>query len=160
MVTWLVSTVTLCSTAVPPLKSSSATKGAMPPAPEVLPAEIWKTGVPPPPAACTTKVAEVLWLRLPLVPVTEIVKVPVDVEPVVETVRVELPDVMIEAGLKLSVAPLGSALALRLTVPLKPLEEPMLTVYDALLPCVTVVELGLMEMVKSGDPPPVGVALA
>ena len=78
------------------------------------------------------------------------VKVPVDVELVVVMVSVEFPEFTTEAGLKLAVALLGSPLVFRLTVPAKPFCAPMVTVYVVLLPCVTVCELGVAVIEKSG----------
>lgn len=75
--------------------------------------------------------------KLPLVPVMVTVKAPAEVELVVETVRVELPEPVTEVGLKVPAAPLGNPLTLRLTVPVKPFSAPMLIVYVVLLPAVT-----------------------
>jgi hypothetical protein len=66
-------------------------------------------------------VAVVLWLRLPLVPVIVSEYVCSAVEEVVVMVRVDEPDPVIEAGEKVTFAPAGAPLALRFTVPLKPL---------------------------------------
>ena len=46
----------------------------------------------------------------------------------VETVNVEDPDPLTEAGLKLADAPLGKPLTPRLTEPVNPLSEPTLAV--------------------------------
>ncbi len=72
-------------------------------------------------ATFTTRVTLALWLRLPLVPVMVKGYVPAGVEQLVETVSVEDPELLIEAGLKLGVAPLGKPLTPRLTVPVNPL---------------------------------------
>lgn len=56
---------------------------------------------------------------VPLVPVIVSGKLPVAVEALVVTVRVELPEVR-DAGLKVPVAPAGNPLTERFTVPLKP----------------------------------------
>ncbi len=69
---------------------------------------------------CTTNVTVAVCDRLPLVPVIVSVYVPAGVVVAVETVRVELPEVVTDAGLKLAVAPVGSPLTLRFTVPVKP----------------------------------------
>ena len=79
-------------------------------------------------AAFTTSVTLVLWLRLPLVPVMVKGYVPAGVEQPVEIVSVEDPDPLIEAGLKLDVAPLGKPLTPRLTVPVNPFSELTLAV--------------------------------
>jgi hypothetical protein len=68
----------------------------------------------------TTRATVVVWTIAPLVAVTVMVKLPVGVEPAVDTVIVEEPEVITEAGLKLAVAPAGSPLALKLTVPVNP----------------------------------------
>jgi hypothetical protein len=56
------------------------------------------------------------------------VYIPVGVVVVVDTVSVELPEVVIDAGLKLAVAPEGKPLKLRLTVPVKPFSAPIVVV--------------------------------
>jgi hypothetical protein len=48
------------------------------------------------------------------------VDVPAGVDPVVETVNVDEPEPLTDAGLKLAAAPLGEPLALSDTAPLKP----------------------------------------
>ena len=68
----------------------------------------------------TVKLTLAVWLRLPLVPVTVRVKVPGEVEMVVEQFRVAEPEPpLIEAVLQ--VAPLGNPLTARFTVPVNPL---------------------------------------
>ena len=57
----------------------------------------------------------------PLVPVMVIVDVPVGVVLAVVIVKVEEPEPVTDAGLKLAVAPVGSPLAEKLTVPAKAL---------------------------------------
>jgi len=60
----------------------------------------------------------VLCVKVPSVPVMVSVELPVGVEAVVETVRVEEPEPLVtETGLKLAVAPAGNPLALSETVP-------------------------------------------
>ena len=76
----------------------------------------------------TTSVTFAEWDKLPLVPVTVSVKVPVAVELVVVTVKVEEPAPLIEAGLKLAEAPDGNPLALSATDPVKPFCAPTVTV--------------------------------
>ena len=51
---------------------------------------------------------------------------PLEAEVVI--VRVELPEPVTEAGLKLAVAPVGKPLTVKLTAPLKPLRAPMVAV--------------------------------
>ena len=66
-------------------------------------------------------------------------------------VRIELPEPVTEAGLKLALAPAGSPLVtLKLTVPVNPFTAPIVAVYVVLLPCVTLWEDGVAAMVKSG----------
>jgi hypothetical protein len=60
-----------------------------------------------------------LWLKLPLVPKTLSVYVPTGVVLAVAIVSVEEPVPVIETGLKLAVAPVGSPLTFRATTPLK-----------------------------------------
>lgn len=73
-------------------------------------------------------------VRLPLVPVMVIVLEPLGVEPEVVTVSVEEPDPVMDAGLKLAVAPAGRPLALRVTAALNPFCAATVTVYVALCP--------------------------
>jgi hypothetical protein len=71
-------------------------------------------------AAVTINVAVVVWVRLPLVPVTvKVYPPPGVVEPVV-TVMVEDPGPVTEVGLKLALAPLGKPFALNATAAPKP----------------------------------------
>jgi hypothetical protein len=60
----------------------------------------------------------VVWLSVPLVPVTVTVADPVVA--VVEAVKVRVLVPVVEAGLKLAVTPAGKPLAARATVPVKP----------------------------------------
>jgi hypothetical protein len=60
----------------------------------------------------------VVWLRLPLVPVTVTVAGPVVA--VVEAVKVRVLVPVVDAGLKLAVTPDGKPLAARATEPVKP----------------------------------------
>jgi hypothetical protein len=71
-------------------------------------------------AGFTTRVTVVECTSVPAVPVMVSVYVPAGVEVLVVTVIVELPDTATEPGLKLAVAPVGSPLALNVTVPLNP----------------------------------------
>lgn len=93
---------------------------------------------------------------LVLEPSIEMLEVPAGVEPEVVTVRVEVPEPEMVAGLKLAVAPVGRPLALRVTVSVKPLVGVIVTVYVAEFPTSTEAEDGVAEMAKSGVLPPVG----
>ena len=64
--------------------------------------------------------------------------------------RVELPEPpVIDAGAKLALAPAGSPLALRLTVPVKPPLGVMVVVYVVALPAWTVCDAGVALTAKS-----------
>jgi hypothetical protein len=69
----------------------------------------------------TTNVTVVECNSVPLVPVIVRVYVPIGIVVAVETVSVELPEPVTDVGLKIPVAPVGSPLTLRLTMPVKPL---------------------------------------
>jgi len=84
--------------------------------------------VPDPPVPPTLSVTLTLWVKLPLVPVTVRVKLPVVVALVVEMLNVAEPERLTDVGLRLAVAPLGNPLALSDTVPLNPFSAPMETV--------------------------------
>jgi hypothetical protein len=71
--------------------------------------------------AATTSVTAAECDSVPSVPVIVRGYVPVGVVDAVEIVSVEFPEVVIDAGLKLAVAPAGKPLTLRFTVPVKPL---------------------------------------
>src|SRR5271168_5378024 len=90
------------------------------------------------------------WVREPLVPVMERVEVPVGVPPVVVMVRVELPEVPMEAAEKVGEAPAGNPEAVKFTVPEKPLTGATLTVYVAVPPAMMESEGGVTVSVKSG----------
>src|SRR5262249_50826315 len=79
-------------------------------------------------AGVTFRLTPAVWDNPPLVPRIVRLEVAAGVEVEVVTVRVEEPDPPIEAGLKLPLAPEGSPLALRETVPPKPPFGLMLTV--------------------------------
>jgi len=109
----------------------------------------------------TIRFTVAVWVRAPLVPVIVSVGLPIGVLPVVVTVRVELPEVVIEAGENVAVAPLGNPLVTpRLTALPKPLSAPTLTVYVAVPPGFTENELGEAESVKSGGAPTLRVTVA
>jgi len=63
------------------------------------------------------------------------------------TDSVEEPEPVTDVGVNV---PFGRPLWLRLTVPVKPPVAPTETVYDALVPCVTVAVVGDAPTVKSG----------
>lgn len=71
----------------------------------------------------------VVCVKLPAVPVTVMLELPVGVELPVVTVIVEEPEVVIEVGLKLALAPAGSPLALKVTGPVNPFTALTVAVY-------------------------------
>jgi hypothetical protein len=101
-------------------------------------------------AGVTTSETVVERTSAPLEPVMLMAKVPVGVLAVVATVIVEEPEVVTEAGEKLAVAPEGSPLALKVTVPVKPPDGVTVAVYVVLAPRTTLCELGVAETEKSG----------
>jgi len=76
---------------------------------------------------CTVNLTDVL-RSTPLVPRILMVKVPVDVDPLVLIVNLEVPLPVTELGLKLALEFAGSPRAEKVTVPLKPLSAVMVTV--------------------------------
>src|SRR6267378_7844510 len=98
----------------------------------------------------TTRVTFVLWLRLPLVPLTVSGNDPVIAVLEAVTVTVEVPPPVTDAGLMDPLAPAPKPEALRLTVPVKPFVAVTVTVYVVLPPCAIVRLAGAAEMVKSG----------
>ena len=76
----------------------------------------------------TCKVTFVAWLRLPLAPVIVRVELAAGVELLVVTVIVDEPGAVVEAGLKLTLVPVGCPPALREIVPVKALMFPRFTV--------------------------------
>lgn|SRR6266852_1305135 len=82
----------------------------------------------PPPAAFTTRLTVAVCDKLPLTPVIVRVEVAAGVVLAVVMFKVEDPEPLTEAGVKLAVAPAGNPLTLRFTAPLKPLSVPTLTV--------------------------------
>jgi hypothetical protein len=86
-------------------------------------AEVLKSGGPG-----TTSVTVAVRDRVLVAPVIVNVYVPAGVVDAVETVRAELPEVVIDAGLKLAVAPVGSPVTLRFTVSVKPFSAPIVAV--------------------------------
>ena len=75
-----------------------------------------------------TSVKVVEWLKLPLAPVIVKVRVPLVARLPTRTERVEVPEPVIEVGLKVGVTREPWPLTLKLTVPLKPFTAPMVTV--------------------------------
>jgi hypothetical protein len=73
-------------------------------------------------AAVTVNVTVVVWTKVPLVPVMVRVELPTGVLALVVTVIVDDPVPVTVVGLKVAVAPVGSPLALKVTIPLKPPE--------------------------------------
>lgn len=76
----------------------------------------------------TPKLTVAVCVRLPLAPVMVTVEVPAGVEALVDTVRVEVPEPVMEDGLKVATAEEGNPLAASDTFPLKPEIAPILTV--------------------------------
>jgi hypothetical protein len=76
----------------------------------------------------TTSVTLVVWLRAPLVAVMVMGYEPVGVLLTVLMVRVVEPEVVTWVGLNPAVAPPGSPLAVKLTVPLNPFKAVTFTV--------------------------------
>ncbi len=68
----------------------------------------------------TTTVTLLVWVTPPPEPVTVNAYEPAGVLALVDTVSVEVPEPVTDAGLKVAAAPLGSPTTLKPTVPLKP----------------------------------------
>jgi len=100
----------------------------------------------PVPAAVTVRAVVVVWLRVPLVPVTVTLVVPVVA--VLEAVKVTVLVPVVEVGLKLAVTPEGKPLALRATLPVNPPEGVTVNVLVPVAPWVTVALVADRE--KSG----------
>jgi hypothetical protein len=92
----------------------------------------------------------VVWLRVPLVPVTVTVYVPVLVLLDTVIVNVDFPEVEIKTGLRLAANPAG-ALADNATVPVKPLRAVIVMVEVPWDPLLIVNDAGDAEMEKSGE---------
>jgi hypothetical protein len=80
----------------------------------------------------TVRVRVAVWVSEPLVPVTVTVAAPVAA--VAEAVKVRVLVPVVDVGLKLAVTPLGKPLALRVTLPVKPLPGVTVTVLVAVPP--------------------------
>jgi hypothetical protein len=101
-------------------------------------------------AAVMLREAVAVWLREPLAPVTVTVKLPGATPTVVLIVSVVEPEPLTVVGVKVGVAPAGRPDTPKLTVPLKPFVALVVTVYETLLPAVTVAEAGETPTEKSG----------
>ena len=104
------------------------------------------------PGELTTRVAEAVWTRLPLVPVIVRVYVPVGVVDAVWTVSVEVPDPLTEVGLNVPVAPVGNPLKVNPTEPVNPPVAVTDGVNVVLPPGATLCEEGDDVRVKLGAP--------
>jgi hypothetical protein len=91
-----------------------------------------------------------VWLRVPLVPVTVTVYVPVLVLLDTVIVSVDFPEVEIETGLRPAANP-AEALADNVTVPVKPLRAVIVIVEVPEDPLLIVNDAGDAEMEKSGE---------
>ena len=78
--------------------------------------------------AVTTKVTVAVAVKLPLVPFTVRVYVPVGVDELVETFSVELPEPLTEAGENVALAPVGNPETVKPTLLLKPFDGVTVTV--------------------------------
>jgi hypothetical protein len=72
---------------------------------------------------------------------------------VVVSVRVVCPEPVTAVGLNVAVTPFGNPVTAKLTAPLKPFTDPTVSVYEVLLPSVTVAEVGDAVSVNSGWSP-------
>ena len=117
--------------------------------PETLNAEERLTVVPVL-AALTVRLMVVVCVRLPDVPVTVTVDVPVVA--VLFAVRVNVLELVELVGLNDAVTPLGRPEAEKLTVLVKPLDGFTVMVLIPLLPCVTVRLDGEADKLKSAAP--------
>jgi hypothetical protein len=120
----------------------------------------------------TVRATVVVWLNVPLVPVTVTVAAPkVAVLDAVNVRTLLVPVVVVVAGLKLAVAPVGRPLTVKATAPANPPVRVMVIVLVPLAPCATDKLVGLAESEKSGavtvrlivvvcvSPPPVPVTV-
>ena len=64
--------------------------------------------------------------------------------------RVELPEVATDVGVNVALAPVGNPTTFKPTFPVNPPEDATVTVYVVPLPCLTLLELGLTDIEKSG----------
>jgi hypothetical protein len=100
------------------------------------------------PMVTTETVSVVVLLRLPEVPVTVIVNVPI-VAPLL-AVSVSVVEVWELVGVKEAVTPLGNPEARKLTLPLNPFHGVTITAVVPLPPCPTLTLLAEVESVKVG----------
>ena len=106
---------------------------------------------PPPVAVVTVRETFVVWLTVPLVPVTVIVAAPKVA--VLEAVKVRtllVPVVVVVCGLKPAVTPVGNPLAVKATVLANPFNRVIVIVLVPLALRATVKLAGLAEREKSG----------
>ena len=89
-------------------------------------------------SAVTMRLSVALAVVEPLVPVTVTVAVPTVAVAEAVNVRVLPAEPVTEVGLKAAVTPAGRPLALKVTVPLKPLKGETVTLLVAVVPCMTV----------------------
>jgi hypothetical protein len=104
------------------------------------------------------------WVSPPPVPVTVMLYVPAATVEATANVTVEVPEpgAATEAGLKLTVTPVGAPEEVRATAELKPPETAVVMVEVPLLPATTETAPGEAEIVKAGVcvvPPPVSAAI-
>lgn len=99
-------------------------------------------------SAVTIRLRVALSVVEPLVPVTVTVAVPTVAVAEAVNVSVLPADPVTEVGLKAAVTPAGRPLALKVTVPVKPLKGDTVTLLVAVVPCMTVVPVA--EMLKPG----------
>jgi hypothetical protein len=108
-------------------------------------------------AAVTVSESVVELVKVPEVPVMVTVAVPVVAVPLVVSVRVlEFMGLIVLAGLKEAVTPLGKPEADKLTLPVKPFSGVMEMVLPPLAPCTTDKLFGEAERKNPGTGPPVG----
>jgi hypothetical protein len=86
-------------------------------------------------ADVTVSEVAAVWLSAPLVAVIVSGYDPTDVAAPTVTVMTDEPAFVIDVGLKEAVAPVGSPLAARFTVPVKPFSAVIVAVYIVLPPC-------------------------
>ena len=98
----------------------------------------------------TVSVLAVLCVSAPLVPVIVIVNCPVGVEPVVLTVRTEVPFPVTEGGLNEPVALAGNPVTDKATVPANALVPAIVTLYVVPEPWLIDCEAGVAVRLKSG----------
>jgi hypothetical protein len=97
----------------------------------------------------TVRAIVVVWLRVPLVPVTVIVAAPSVA--VLDAVKVTVLVPVVDVGLKLAVTPVGKPLATRATVPVNPLRGvTVIVLLAATPPWTTETLVGFADKEKSG----------